>query len=420
VIHRLAWWQLCLPLIVGASLLTPKRIARRALAGVVPALLGAAAFQVAPRGTGSYNAATHGLLLLGIMLPMLQAARALTGPRPDAVDSLPGAVLVAVGAVAIAARLLSQESEFSLAAAWATAALGLWWVLLLLGRAAGVRERAGWLDRVVLSRQPPQTLGSIPRLRRGAAAALAGGAALVLLAPHLALVVAGMMVASVGAELGFRSGRRIPVLPLVTLTLLPAYWLLDTVAGPEGLALANLPALPLSPAAARLVAIPLAMVAWAWMGLWPLHGVVRPVLLAPLGAALWMRVAVPLTAEGLAHWQPLSLGVAAAGLWHAAADGRLASVFVALAFLALASLGPVSVPAAALLLAAAAAFKLPRPRGGPGAAGFELVRRLGFATSAAGAGLAFAAGLRAEVVLTVVAAGGLAYGYVRASALNDQ
>ncbi len=210
-----------------------------------------------------------------------------------------------------------------------------------------------------------------------------------------------------------------PVLPLVTLTLIPAYWLLHTVAEPLGLGVATLDQVPLSPAAARLLALPFALVTWAWMGLWPLHGAVRPVLLAPVGAALWIRVAAPAVGEGLLHWQPLVVAVAVAGLWHAAADGRLASVLVALGFAALASLRPQAVAAAGLLFGAALTLKLPRPPGGPSLVAFDVLRRLGFATSAIGALLAFMAGLRAEVVLTVLAAAGLAYGYLAASPLND-
>lgn len=422
MIHRLEWWQLCVPLVVGASLLHPKAATRSALAGLVPALLGAAALALVPVGSTGYLAASLGLMVAGAAMVLTAATAALRAPAPDARRSLPGALLILAGAVAIAFRATPMIGSVGLSPVLACVAGILigWWALLLAGRLLRLRAGLAWLDRSALARRPPASLGSLPRVPRAAVGLLAIGALLVLFAPHTALVIAGLVLASAGAELTFRRGsRRIPVLPLVTLALLPAYWLVHTVAGPVGLATATLDQVPVSPAAARLVALPLGFVSWAWMGLWPLHGVVRPVMLAPVGAALWLRVAEPLAAEGLVHWQPLFVALAVGGLWHAAADGRLASVFVALGFSALASLRPQSAAAAGLLLGAALVFKLPRPAGGATLAMFDVLRRLGFAASAAGAGLAFAAGLQAEVVFTVLAAAGLAYGFRAASPLND-
>ncbi|MGH7519127.1 MAG: hypothetical protein ACREOC_16965 [Gemmatimonadales bacterium] len=422
MIHRLEWWQLCVPLVLGASLLQPKAAARSALAGLVPGLLGAAALALVPVGTIGYLVATFGLMVAGTALTLTAAAAALRAPAPDARRSLPGALLILAGAVAVAIRATPVIGSVGVppVLAWAAGVVIGWWALLLAGYLLRLRAGLAWLDRSALARLPPATLGSMPRVPRAAVGVLVLGALLVLFAPHAALVVAGLILASIGAELTFRRGsRRIPVLPLVTLALLPAYWLVHTVAGPVGLGTATLQQVPLSPAAVRLVALPLGLVSWAWMGLWPLHGAVRPVMLAPVGAALWLRVAEPLAAEGLAHWQPLFVALAVGGLWQAAADGRLASVFVALGFSALASLRPQSAAAAGLLLGAAFVFKLPQPAGGAPRVAFDGVRRVGFAASAAGAGLAFAAGLQAEVVLTVLAAAGLAYGLRAASPLND-
>ncbi len=422
VIHRLAWWHLCVPLVVGASLLQPKSAARRALAGLVPALLGVAAFAVVPVGDTAYVAASTGLVLLGGAAATGAALVALRGPATDRAGSIAGSTCIVAGAVAVAVRAAPLVGSVGLlrVVAWGAGVAVAWWLLLLAGRLLRLPSALGWLDRAVLARRPPSTLTGMPQVPRAAIGVLVLGACLVLFAPHTGLAIVGLVMAAIGGELTFRRARRgVPVLPLVTLTLLPAWWLLHAVAGPVGLRIATLDQVPLSPAAARLVALPLGLVAWAWTGLWPLHGVVRPVLLAPLGAALWLRVAGPVAAEGLAHWQPLFVALAAAGLWQAAADGRLASVFVALAFVALASLGPPSAPAAGLLLGAALAFKLPKPGSGLPLLAFELARRLGFVGSAAGAGLAFAAGLRAEVVFTVLAAAGLACGYRAASPAND-
>jgi hypothetical protein len=422
VIHGLEWWQLCVPIVVGASLLQPKAATRSALAGLIPGLLGAAALALVPVWDTGYLAASLGLMLAGTTLALTAGAVAtLRAPAPAAGRSLPGALLILAGAVAIAIRATPMIGSVGLwpVVAWAAGIVIGWWALLLAGRLLRLRAGLAWLDRAGLARKPPDT-GSVPRVPRAAVGGLALGALLVLFAPHAALLIAGLVLASVGAELTFRRGsRRIPVLPLVTLALLPAYWLLHTVAGPVGLGTATLDQVPLSPAAARLVALPLGLVSWAWIGLWPLHGAVRPVLLAPMGAALWLRMAEPLAAEGLLHWQPLLVALAVGGLWHAGADGRLASVFVALGFFALASLRPQSAAAAGLLFGAALGFKLPSPAGGVALTAFDVLRRLGFAASAAGAALAFAAGLQAEVVLTVLAAAGLAYGFRAASPRND-
>jgi hypothetical protein len=421
VIHGLEWWQLCLFLVVGASLLEPKPLARAALAGLVPALLGSAALAVIPFDSSGYVSVSLGLVIAGTGLPLVPAARALRGPAPGSSRSIPGAVLLLVGAVALGLRLVPQLGSIGARTAlvWAAAAPAAWWILVGLGRLVRVYQAMARLDCALLARQPPTTLGRVARVSRPAVTLLVLGAALVFLAPLVWLVVLGLILAAVGAEMIFRSGPRVPVLPVVTLALIPACWLVQTVAGPMTLRLATLTDVPMSPAAARLVALPLGLVAWAWMGLWPLHGVVRPVLLAPLGVATWLRMAEPMAREGLLHWQPVFVGLAVLGLWHAAGDGRLASVFVALGFSALASLAPMSAAAAALLLAAALAFKLAKPSRAPALLLFDGARRLGFVTSCVGAELAFIAGLGAEAVFTVLAAGGLAYGFRAASPLND-
>ncbi len=422
MIHRYEWWQLCVPLVVGTSLLQPKSVGRAGLAGLVPALLGSAAMALDPAGSRSYVAVSNALMLVGGTLPLMAAARALRGPPPAPGRSLPGALLMlgGTGAIGLRAAPIVAATGLQPVLAWALSIIAGWWALLLLGRLIRLRHGAAWLDRTLLARDPPAPLQGTARVPRAGAGLLLGGGLLVFAGSHAGLVIGGMLLASVGAELVFRRGtRRAPVLLVVTLALVPVYWLLHTVAGPIGLGLGTLDQIPVSPAAARLVALPLGLVAWAWLGLWPLHGVVSPVLLAPLGAALWLRLAAPVAADGLVHWQPLFVTLAVAGLWHAAAGGRLASVFVGLAFAALGSIGPSSVAAATLLLGAAVTLKLPRPARGAALIAFDALRRLGLAASAIGAMLGFAAGLRAEIVLTVLAAAGLVYGYRTASPVND-
>ncbi|HET8622214.1 MAG TPA: hypothetical protein VFM14_01495 [Gemmatimonadales bacterium] len=421
MIQRLEWWQLATALVLGGSLLEPKPLVRAALAGLVPALLGAAALAVAEFGTAPYVSAGIGLMLVGAILPLLPAWGAVRGHAPGSTRSLPGAVILGVagGAIIIRVASLIASIEAWSALAWALLAPAGWWLLVSIGRVARLGTAMTWLDRQVLARQPPSTLTATSRVSRVGAVALGIGALLAGLAPDLWLLMLGLVMAAVGAELVFRPGRRMPVLLIITLLALLPCWLIDTVAGPVGSRLDTLADVPMSSAAARLAALPLGLVAWAWMGLWPLHGVVQPVMLAPLGALLWLRFAEPVAHEGLAHWQPLFVLLAVVGLWHAAWDGRLGSVLVALGFEALASVASISGLAFAVLLVAAFAFRLPKPSGGAARTAFGAARRLGFVTAGLGAMLAFAAGLGAEVVLTAFAAAGLAYGFRAASPLND-
>ena len=65
-----------------------------------------------------------------------------------------------------------------------------------------------WLDRTLLARDQPATLQDTARVSRAGAGLLLVGGLLVLAGPHVALVVGGMLLASIGAELTFRRGAR--------------------------------------------------------------------------------------------------------------------------------------------------------------------------------------------------------------------
>ena len=352
---QVEWWQLCVPLIIGASLLQPKSAGR---AGVWPGWFRRCSARRRWRWTRlavvAMSLRVLHLWVVGGSLPLVAAARALRGPPPAPGRSLPGVLLMlgGTGAIGSGRRPSSPRPGSSRCSPGPghhrrmvdTGARGA------AGPAPAGSGMAG--PHAIGARVSPQPSRARRGFREQAPALLLGGALLVLAGPHAGLVIGGMLLASVGAELVFRRGkRRVPVLLVVTLALVPAYWLLHTVAGPIGLGVGTLDQVPLSPAAARLVALPLGLVAWAWMGLWPLHGVVRPVLLAPLGAALWLRVAAPVAAEGLVHWQPLLRDARGGGLWHAAAAGRLASVFVGARLCRACESRSSSVAAAALLLA---------------------------------------------------------------------
>jgi hypothetical protein len=90
--------------------------------------------------------------------------------------------------------------------------------------------------------------------------------------------------------------------------------------------------------------------------------------------------------------------LAAIGVWHGAVARRPHTALRGLALLALASLAPESARAALLLLAAAGALR----------ADSGVVRALAAIAAGFGALFAFEAGLRAQVVYTLLAAAGLA------------
>ena len=159
-------------------------------------------------------------------------------------------------------------------------------------------------------------------------------------------------------------GSRVPAAATLTLLLLPAWWLMATVAGAEGLSAGSLGVLPLSPAAERLLAPALLLAGWALAGLWPLHRQMPGPLTAPVGALLVARVAVPAVPEGLAHWQALAMPLVVAGVWHAALTRRWALIAVGLAWVGLLAPGGRGLTGAGLLLAAALLLELAEPIGG--------------------------------------------------------
>lgn len=241
-----------------------------------------------------------------------------------------------------------------------------------------------------------------------AAPALLGvvlGTGLVVLTPHLGLVFTGVAVTGWSAWL-LRRGAELsapaPLAPALTLLLIPAFWFLATIAGPESLAVANLAALPVSPAAERLLAPVLLLVTWALGGLWPLQGQIAGPLAAPAGAILLHRIGLALVPAGLAHWRAAFFPLLVVGIWHAALTRRLAGVAVGAGLLGIASLDPDGIAGGGWLLATAAALEALR-RAGTG----SRLARVPLVLAATWGGIqAATGGLRAEVVYTVLAVAG--------------
>ncbi len=380
-------------MLVAAALLHDVAAGRGALLAAVAAglAMGGLRAGAAPLPPG-FLAVDGALFVLAGTLAVGSAL--LAGRRHLAPPALIGAVALVVGAVSLlggARHVVAAASTGALLLASAVvAALG--GAGLLFGRV--VRVPSAGDDGT-----PPRPMAGVLGLLAGALVTAAG--------PHLSLVVAGVILAAWSGWLVQRSGggSRLPLVPVLTLLLLPAWWLMATIAGPEGLAVGALPMLPTSPAAERLLGLVFLVVAWATAGLWPLHRQVPAAPLAPVGALLLVRVVLPAVPDGLEHWRPLVMPAIVLGIWHAALSGRLAGVAVGLAWVGLLGASREGLSGAALLLAGALALELGQT--GRVHRWRPVVRVASALAAGAGALLAVESGLGVEVVYTVLAVGGI-------------
>jgi hypothetical protein len=396
-------------LVLAATAVDPPAARRIAFIGLVSFALGVAAYAVNPgsddladiarAAAGSNDAffrVNTGLLLLGVGMCGVATLYAIRSG--SAIASGRALALLGVGgfAVWVLGPLVARSGGWRPA----LAAVGLAALALVGGAAA---RRLGEMGR-----RSPDRPGEWPGARGGSlglAAAFGVGALAAVAAPHAGVVFLGLGL-SAAADFLDRRRRglgRVPWLPAAALVLAPAWWFMAAVAGPVGLRLSTLPEIPFSPTAERLLALPLGLVAWAFLGLWPMHRLFPDRLLAPLGIALWLRVASPAVAGGLEHWQPLLVPLGVLGVWGAAVTGRGAAACNALAFVALVSEAPTSVPAAIVLGATALALRI-APARTPRAAG----ERLAWMLAAVVLPFTFEAGFRAQVTYTLVAGAGTA------------
>ena len=412
IIACLGWIALAL----GAALLGGGREGRLAAAGLLTMGLGLAAWYASstdptgplpsPDSLGEgFLVVNGGLLLLGLGLVIWAAASG--GPKRPRVAAMVAITLGGILLSRLSAGFLVEAGPIR--AVSAAVALGLGGVVLLV------------LGRTIASLGPVRALGrrlfsesmrpEAPRNRRagGCTAAMLGGAAAAAFGPHVAVVFLGVIVGVWSAYLLFhrRGSRPMPVTPLLTLLLVPVHWLLATIAGPEGLGIAALPRVPLSPAAESLVAPALLLVGWSVGGLWPLHRQVPGALVGPLGALLLLRIGLPLAPEGLEHLRPLAVPVLIAGIWHAAALARWPMLAVGAGFLGIAGLTPAGATGAGWLLGSALLLEVCSMTSLP--AGVHRLARVAAWVSAAWGGLlVLEGGLRGEVVYTALGVVGLA------------
>jgi hypothetical protein len=385
-----------LALVLATPLLRAGRARALAVVGAISAGLALAALRAGPEGAAvalpeGFLAVEAALLTGGAILGL--AAAALGGAAGRGSPwTMAGAALAAIGGLGLALNVMPYLRAASLVplavAVVITAAAGL--MLAWLGTRIG-RSPVSPHDFLL----PPRGL------------ALMGiGALMATVSPWADLILMGAVVAAVGGWTCTRAGhaRRLPVAPVLTIALVPAWWLMRTIAGPEGLATGSLPDLPWSPAAERLLAALLLVAAWAMSGLWPLHREEPGALTAPVAALLLARVALPAFPDGLEHWRALVLPLVLAGAMHGVLTGNRLEVLVSLAWVGLATaMGGGQAGAGLVLLGGmilVAAERL-RPR-------VEVVPRL-IAALAVGMGAlrVTEAGLRTEVVYTVCAVAGL-------------
>jgi hypothetical protein len=383
-------------MLVGATLPPVPRARAIGALAVVAAGLAIAGLVAAPAPgelSPGFFAVDAALLGLGGLLALIAAVMALrlgesAAAKAGAIAQVAGIGALGWGSAGVVAQAAPGATLVTLLA---LVAIGL--LLLLPGR---------------LVRPVAEASDGPPSRPLEGGAGLVAGALAVAAGPHLSLVIVGALLAGWSGYLLQRDagGSRVPIAPALTLILLPAWWLMATIAGPEGLRMTALATLPLSPAAERLLAPAFLLSAWALCGLWPLHRQTPAAFTAPVGALLLARVAFPAMPDGLEHWRPLAMPVVVAGIWQAALAGSPPRLAVGLAWVGLLAPDGQGLAGAALLLAAALLAELADPiaRGdGRLAAGARVALGL---TAGCGGLLAVTAGLRGEVVYTVLAVGG--------------
>jgi hypothetical protein len=392
-------------MLVGAALVSAPRARSAGALGAMAAGLALAALRAAapspvrldrtslsalPGGFVSVDAA---LVTLAVVLAVLALVE--VGRRDRTPESLAGAGALAAGALAIAwsGRALPLAAPPGSLATALVVIAGAGTLLVLTGR------------RVRL----PRRRESVTARPRSAVAGLALGALAVAAGPHLAAVFLGVVAAGWSGWLLRRAGggSKVPVAPGLTLLLVPAYWLLATIAGPEGLRIGGLGQLPLSPAAELLLAPALLLAAWSLSGLWPLQRQQPGPLTAAVGVLLLVRVALPAVPDGMEHWRALVMPIIVIGLWHAALGGRWSHVAVAMAWVGAISPGRTGPAGAGLLLAGGLTLELAARLGAAHPRRATPARVAAALAAGWGALLAVDSSLHGEVVYTVLAVGGL-------------
>lgn len=352
-------------------------------------------------GDPGFLVVNGGLLLLGLAL----AGGATWGDGPGFARS-PARMATALGLALIGSLVVRETSA---AVLWRTAAVAAGLALAGAGMIALGRGFAAIAPvRTIGGRLFGPPVGALrPTGSRVTPGVMVAGAIAVVAGPHVLVIFAGFVAMAWAAYLAWRevAGKSRPMAPILVLMLVPAYWLLATIAGPVGLRINQLDAVPLSPAAESLLAALLLLASWSVAGLWPLHRQMPGAITGALGAVLIARVALPLMPGGLDQWRPLVVPLVVLGAWHAAVYARWTLVAVAGALVGLHSGVPEGVTGAWWLLGTALSVELMMMRVGA----VPLPVRVAAGAAAAWGGLRVLTGaLQGEVVYTALGTIGLA------------
>jgi hypothetical protein len=278
--------------------------------------------------------------------------------------------------------------------------------VVVIGRAVGTTKPARALKQRVFGPPLRPALATDAWIATAAVAVAIGAAAI---GPHVAVVFLGVVVAAWSGYLTFHpaAARPAPLVPALAFVLVPAYWLLATIAGPIGLRTGELASVPMSPMAESLIAAVLLLVAWGVAALWPLHRQLPGAIGGSAGALLLVRVGFPLVPAGLDQWRPLVVPVLIFGMWHAAAHGRWPLLAVGGALLGLVAPPGAGIPGAWWLLGTALVVEVAGLRSlGPQVT--PALRTISWVSAAWGGLLVVEGSLRGEVAYTALGVAGIA------------
>jgi hypothetical protein len=409
------------PLLALAALAItlPDRRTRRALAGLVLVALGLASLQVAGGPAWreanlpvTYLALTAALLLVGLALPLSLAVISLREGAPDG-RRRPVLLLTALATGLVGGRVwlpLALAGGMIRTLAGAVVLLASAVVLRLLTRMLGLGERLRRLDRSLFAGQVAAPDESPPPGAWPLLAGHLGLAALTLSAPHLILLlfgVVGTVATGVWLDRARAGSARWPASLVAGLVVLAgAACFLLQVAGPIPPTLAALREGPFSVAFEFIAALMLLVAAWPLLQLWPFHARCRGPATRLAGGAVLVLLAAPVLPSGMGHWQPVVFPLLALSSWYAAGIGSAPLALTALATAGMISLGPAGAWAGLGLMAGVVALELP---------GWVLPRRAmrgAVAGGVAGLGAAvllplLAGALQAQVFYTVLLTAGL-------------
>jgi hypothetical protein len=425
-------------LIAAGALLIPGRARRFGLLGLVPLGLGVAATTVrlgnefsdlalraAERGAPlRFLQINSGLVLLGLVLVVVAIVVSLVGADGKDGRALRaparwiGILLVAGGAAPMVGAHLPLLTYIGwLSSVGAAIGIGAGAVtLFILGRLLRIGRGFAWLDHQILERNPPPlTPAGNTRFDVVWVTGFFVSAVVMAITPSLrAFALAAVVAGTVGHVLMRRlgGGSAIPVTSLFSLLMIPVYQTIATIAGSAAPRIDELTAGPVSIAAENMIVPWLALAAWGFAGLWPLHGWVFP-LVAPLSGILLIRLGAGALPTGMDHWAPLFMPLALLGVWHVVASPgvrltrsrRLIEILVALSFLGVFAGGDGVVGAYWLLAAAALVPWVGFLAEGPVSLGEAA--RLTWLPVAWGALLVVTGGLASQVTYTALAAAGI-------------